>query len=500
MITAKELDLLKAQAQYEKMCQFLRQAVEDGMRADQVERGLFPQAMEMCLHMLRAFVESRGTGDEGPTIEREGKTMQRLPEPHEKRYLSIFGELMISRSVYGTREGQAIEWVPLDAAVGLPAGENSYVLEDWLQRLCVKEPYAESVENLRAWLGTTVSVRTAERINGDMAQYSDGFRQKDGIPSPEEDEGILVVTVDGTGVRMRRPLAQRLAGDAAASPSAQQSSQTTGSGRDGKKQMAYVGSVYSIDSYVRTVEDVVDEVCRRQRSSDRPRPVQKTLWAEMTHIREGETWPAVPGLFLELAVECHERDPSRQKPLVCVMDGERQFWSFQEEWFPHAVGILDLYHVMERLRAVARCIHPNGGPPESEFVNHQLRLLLQGKVGYVIRNFSRLVRTGKLSKGVKQTIQSAIGYFQNNRKHMRYDEYLAAGYPIASGAVEGACKHFVKDRMDGAGMRWEIEGAQSILSLRAIYLNGHWDDFIAYRANKEQQALYGEDAQTALAT
>lgn len=164
------------------------------------------------------------------------------------------------------------------------------------------------------------------------------------------------------------------------------------------------------------------------------------------------------------------------------------------------MGILDLYHVMERLRAVARCIHPNGGPPESEFVNHQLRLLLQGKVGYVIRNFSRLVRTRKLSEGDKQTIQSAIGYFQNNRKHMRYDEYLAAGYPIASGAVEGACKHFVKDRMDGAGMRWEIEGAQSILSLRAIYLNGHWDDFIAYRANKEQQALYGEEAQTALAT
>ena len=112
------------------------------------------------------------------TAEREGETLTRLREPHEKRYLSIFGELLITRRVYGTREGQAIGWSPLDAALGLPEGENSYVLEDWLQRLCIQEAFGESVESLRAWLGTTVSVRTAEHMSRDMSEYMDGFRGK----------------------------------------------------------------------------------------------------------------------------------------------------------------------------------------------------------------------------------------------------------------------------------------------------------------------------------
>jgi hypothetical protein len=218
MITAKEIDFFKAYEQFEKMCEFMQQASEQGQRIDQVERGLFPQAMEMCLHMLSAFVDAHGDGDEGAEIEAEDRTLRRLGEPHDKRYLSIFGELIIPRVVYGTREGQAIEWVPLDAVLGLPAGENSYVLEDWLERLCVKEAYGEAVSDLRAWLGTTVSVRTAEGINRKLATDSEGYRLSQGLPSPEEDEEILVVSADGKGVPMRRPLEQRLREEGTATP------------------------------------------------------------------------------------------------------------------------------------------------------------------------------------------------------------------------------------------------------------------------------------------
>ena len=126
-------------------------------------------------------------------------------------------------------------------------------------------------------------------------------------------------------------------------------------------------------------------------------------------------------------------------------------------------------------------------------------MLLEGKVGYVIRNFRQLIKQHDLRGTKKKAVGSAITYYENNRDHMRYDEYLAAGYPIASGVIEGACHHFVKDRMEGAGMRWELEGAQAMLSLRAIYLNGQWDDFITYHIAKEQAALYGEDAQLATA-
>ena len=187
MITTKELDVFKAQEQFQQMCEFLKQALAEGQRIDQVERGMFPRAMSLCLDLLRSFVVAHGDGDEGESITREGETRQRLRKPHEKRYLSIFGELLISRWVYGTREGQAIEWSPLDAALGLPAGENSYVLEDWLQRLCIHDAFGESVESFRAWLGTTVSVRTAEHMNRDMSQYVEGFRGE-AIP-PTEEEG-----------------------------------------------------------------------------------------------------------------------------------------------------------------------------------------------------------------------------------------------------------------------------------------------------------------------
>jgi hypothetical protein len=73
---------------------------------------------------------------------------------------------------------------------------------------------------------------------------------------------------------------------------------------------------------------------------------------------------------------------------------------------------------------------------------------------------------------------------------MKYDEYLAAGYPIGSGVVEGACRHLVKDRMEQTGMRWRIAGAQAVLSLRAIYVNNDWDTFHADRIQAEQRKLY----------
>src|SRR5208282_5457313 len=100
MISAKELDFVKAHEQFQRMCEFLDQALSEGQRVDQVERGLFRQAMTMCLELLRSFVEAHGDGDRGKTLEREGETLDRLCKPHEKRYLSIFGELLIDRWVY----------------------------------------------------------------------------------------------------------------------------------------------------------------------------------------------------------------------------------------------------------------------------------------------------------------------------------------------------------------------------------------------------------------
>lgn len=127
-------------------------------------------------------------------------------------------------------------------------------------------------------------------------------------------------------------------------------------------------------------------------------------------------------------------------------------------------------------------------------MDHRLRMLLEGKVGYVIGGLRRLADEHRLRGEKLKTIKAAITYYENNRQHMRYDEYLALGYPIGSGVAEGACRHLVKDRLEGTGMRWTVSGAQAMLSLRSIHLNGQWDDYINFRIQTEQSRLYWQTA------
>lgn len=84
----------------------------------------------------------------------------------------------------------------------------------------------------------------------------------------------------------------------------------------------------------------------------------------------------------------------------------------------------------------------------------------------------------------------AAGYYRRNRSHMRYDQYLAQGWPIGTGVVEGACRHVVKDRMEQSGMRWTEAGAQAVLDLRAICINGQWETYWAYHRQQQHKRLY----------
>ena len=485
MIVSQEKAFLKAQAQLQKMCGFVEQAVKDEQRIDEVERELFSQLLAVGLTLLQAFVAAQGDGDSGAELSFDDHMLRRLQEPHARRYLSIFGEMLIKRRVYAIREGQKVEQAPLDSRLGLPAGDFSYVLEDWLQRLCVKESFGEAVAGLRMLLNLAPSERAAEQMNQRVAQDAEAFQFTKAPPPGKEEGEILVATADGKGVPMRRPLEERV----------HNSHPRRGKGeKANKKQMAYVGAVYSIDRFRRTADDVVDEVCRKQRAEDRPRPQHKQVWAEMTRTLEGETGTGRERAFIEMAVACQERDPQHRKTLVCLMDGEKALWGMAREWLPRAVGVLDLFHVLERLWQAAHCFHAERSPEAASFVSHRLRMLLEGKVGYVIGGLRRLRDEHNLKGEKRKRLNAAITYYENNRDHMQYDKYLEAGYPIGSGVAEGACRHLVKDRLECTGMRWTVNGAQAMLHLRAIYLNGNWEDFTNYHIETEQARLYRKSA------
>lgn len=485
MIMNQEQALLKAQAQLQELIDSVHRAVEGGRRIDQVERDLMAQLLDLGLTLLNLFVAQHGDGDLGPATETaEGQPVRRLPLTHDRRYVAIFGELAIPRVVYGTREGQEIDRAPLDESLGLPAGDFSYVVEDWAQRFGLKGSFAEAAESLQTLLRLRLGVHTLEHMNREMADPVVPFREAIEPPPAVEEGPILVVTADGKGVPMRRPPQggptphhRRTEGEEA-----------------NKKQMACVGAVSSIEPFVRTPDDVLDEVLRDRRGDDRPEPTHKHVWAEMSRDVEGEPLGAKDAIFGVLFQDWNLRNAGHDRPVVCLMDGARALWEAQRVYFPEAVGILDLFHVMERLWTAAHCFHAEGSDAAEDFVADRLGGLLGGRVGYVIGGLRQRLTKHQLTGSRRKTLLSVIGYLENNREQMRYDEYLKAGYPIGSGVAEGACRHLVKDRMEQTGMRWTVAGAQAMLHLRATYLEDQWDEFIEDRIEREQTRLYGKDA------
>ena len=107
----------------------------------EVERGVWQRILAMGRQATGRFLQMQGDGDVGETVEMsDGTQLKRLPEPHRRPYASIFGPFTVSRYVYGTREGQRIEFVPLDARLELPDAIRA-VVEDavrhGVQRLTV---------------------------------------------------------------------------------------------------------------------------------------------------------------------------------------------------------------------------------------------------------------------------------------------------------------------------------------------------------------------------
>jgi hypothetical protein len=477
MILAQEQAFLKGQTQFDQIVAFVRQACQDARPIHLVEEDLWKQMRAVGLSMLDAFVKGHGIGDIGSTLEHEGRTLRRLKHLHDRRYVSVFGELSISRHVYGTRETQKHEVIPLDAQLELPESEFSYLLQDWDQNLCVKGPYGEACESVEKMLELDQSVGTLEQMNLEMAKQVDSFFESLPPPPAEEQGPIVVLTSDGKGVPMRKDEPAR-------------GGRRKKGEKANKKRMACVGAVYTIKPFVRTAEEVVDEVMRKKAQENRPVPQHKQVRAELTRPINGVEVNGKDRIFSWFKQQVEILNPLLQKTVVCVMDGERALWKMLMTYLPAVICILDIFHVLERVWQAAHCFHPEGSDEAQEFVNRRLKRILEGDVGRVIGGLKQMATKANLRGAKLKQLKSAIGYLHNNRRFMRYDKYLAAGYPIGSGVAEGACRHLVKDRMERTGMRWRVPSAQAMLELRAVHASDKWDEFQRYRIGRERDRLY----------
>jgi hypothetical protein len=478
----------KIQAAVSELMQIVVQAVEERLPAHAVEQSLLKAALAAGRAAMEVFFEYLGVGDVGETCTLEdGRVLKRLENTRNRSYQTVFGAFELARYVYATREGQKAELIPLDACLQLPESKFSYLLQDFDQRLAMEEPFEQVAQTIQRILDIRQYVDSLERMNQAMATHVEDFHAHQEPPPASEEGAILVETGDGKGVPIRRP---------ADAPRIHDHEHRVGPKPD-RKKMATVVSVYSVDPYPRTAEDVVEALFRdpqadRKEKRPRPRPCHKRVRACLNFTdSDGEELLARPAMFGWMAEEVKARNPHGTKPVVCIMDGEEDLWAEIEAFQPASprTEILDLLHVTPRLWKAAR-IFTSGQTKAAAFVRSRLLSILHGDVQGVIRGMKRMASLRKLKGSARKTIAVICAYLSKNSHRMRYHEYLAQGYPIASGVIEGACRHVVKDRLERTGMNWTLPGAKAMLELRCVHLSGDWDTFLASYIKAQTEKLH----------
>ena len=476
----------------------LYEACRHGEALHVVERDIVRVWLQKVgLLAVEGFIELHGNGDLGPVaVSPQGREMDRREQTKSRPYLCVFGPLTIERTVYSAGNHQQ-EYAPLDAILGLPEGKFSFVVQDFAQMLGVDLAWAKDREVLERLLGIKLPVSSLEEMNRKMAEGVPQYRQQRPSPPIEEEEAIFVASGDGKGVVMRKPRPETEKETPSILPP-----ETKGP-QPGRKNMAVVGSLYSIAPYVRTPEQMLEILFRDgprpKEEPPRPRPCGKHVWAAMDDEvvdAAGVTHP-LRGLhttFQWLSDEWEKRDPGHRKPLVRLMDGEHRLWEAADTHLPLGkhpddVDILDIMHVAGYLWDVAVVFECHRERQEA-FYHDRLDRILRGEAQAVITALKAAATRRRIRGKKRKTLETVCGYFERNLDRMRYDEYLSKGYPIASGAIEGACRHLVKDRLERTGMRWVREGAQSMLNLRSLWINGEWDDYQQHYVKAQLANLY----------
>ena len=133
-----------------------------------------------------------------------------------------------------------------------------------------------------------------------------------------------------------------------------------------------------------------------------------------------------------------------------------------------------------------------GEPAAEEWVADQARKILHGKASQVAAGIRRRATTYGYSGAERAGADECARYLDNKNDYLDYATALAKGWPIATGIIEGACRHIpVKDRMDITGARWGLEGAEAILKLRAVIATGDFDAYWRFHLRREHERIYG---------
>ena len=431
---------------------------------DETERRVHKQLQELGQQLLEHYLKDLHYGDLGYrlTVDRQEYKRSHRQRPHS--ILSIFGAIPYEQSVYYNSSGTSVR--PLAMMANLPERESTYFAQEAMSRLGIEDTFRESQDFYADFFGHSLSPRTIEGVIGDMeASYPDHENEK-ALPKPATEEKIGVVSFDGKALPVVK------------------SEQTTGKTRE-----ALAGCVYTVAAKERTAEKIAHSLVLSKKSSGDKEEKAKPNGAQNIEYYASVTQPKKE-VFRSVRKRAQQRFASCSiTTTVCLLDGATCLWRLAKEYFPTAIYILDIIHVLDYLWKAAKALKEDQDDAR-DLVHTYLIAILKGRVSGVITGLRIRLAKNKISEKRREEVEAAIKYFENHRDYMQYDAYLSAGYPIATGVIESACGHLIKDRMCKAGAKWRMDGAESVLKLRCIKASRDWRKFHKIRKRSEKKRLY----------
>ena len=468
----------EVRTEFEQLLNFVTGESARTAKADTIERGLFKMLLSLGAKLLQLFFSMRSEICSRQAVQNKSGQELRYHRDTERVYFSIFSKVFIERPYfYGQGVGAQI---PLDAELGL--GDDSYsdLLRETTEYFAVYNVYGgKSADFLERLFGFRLSTRALQQNVAEDAESVEAYYAQKSPPCPESEAEILVIQADGKGVPMV------LEEDEVAEAQVR-----LGKGqKHGHKKEAIVTTLYTILAAPRTPDEVIASFFKenqpKKTSKKESRPQNKHIWATL----DGKELA-----LLRLSRQVALREGAHIFHRVALSDGCEALQSRLVLQFQGFILILDFVHANEYLWDAANSLLGEKSDQRLEWVKSRTLQILSGQTEQVITDLRRIANHKKTKVSQRTQLYKTANYFERNLPYMDYQSYLSNGYPIASGAIEGACRHFVKDRFELSGMRWLQTGAEDLLHLRAVAENEDWDAYFIYRREQRQLRLYGQSA------
>jgi hypothetical protein len=401
---------------------------------------------------------------------------------HQRPLQSVFGEVQVKRLAYRARGEQNL--YPADGALNLPHEHASHGVRRLAAIESSRGSFDEATSQVRDRTGLTLGKRQVEQLAVRAAVDFESFYATSARSSSDaeenDDDDVLVLSADGKGIRMRPDALRPATAKAAQEASPKLKTRLSRGEKANRKRIAEVGAVYEIKPAPRAPEDVLASTAQKVM----PAPKAKRKWLTASVLEDAKA------VVADIFEEAERRDPAHQRTWVALVDGNNhQIDRIKKEAKARNANVtilVDLVHVLEYLWGAAWCFFNEGDPDAEAWVHEKALAVLRGKAGIVAAAIRRKATRLGLDTDTRAKADRAADYLHNKRPYLDYPTALANGWPIATGVIEGACRHLIKDRMDLTGARWGLQGAEAILKLRAIRSNNDFDGYWQYHVDQER--------------